>query len=292
MRKKSFNASDLIALISAIATIIAVIVSMLTLLYLNGQFKTSIQPELMVNNEKAIFIIERYSTNGFIDYYTANLDNEKLNLDSINWKEKIGPESNSFNFNIFNIGSGVAKNIQLNWEYDTLKIIDIFNNNKPFEFIDTIMYNNNVITICNKKDTNYYWELPQELRPKINFILPYSNINKSEGCRLPYLYLKLYSIYRIMKFSKSHNFNEAEEIKDKFPDLKLKICYTDISNNKYEKNYVIHIKDMMLAGDINKLKMTKEIEFFNKESNNNTVHQRILQIFEKKIEIIHNQLLF
>src|ERR1035437_1882252 len=222
-----------ISFLTALGSLAAGIGTLWALVYLKQQYTTSIQPDIVINNESAVLLIERYKTNGYIDFQIAN--------DSI-YKKQSGIVSNSFNLKLHNIGLGVAKDIKLTWSFDTLKIITILNNNKPIPFIDSIVYSHKKYIFYDKKDTNYYYEFGDVLNNRINYLLPSRDSKDIAKANLPYLYVRMYSFYQILNAYIQQTSHLEKEVIGEFPDLYLNISYLDISNNKYKKWYRIIIK--------------------------------------------------
>lgn len=212
-------------------------------------------------------IAERYNTNGYVHFLFENDSIDKKNLlynaytSGSTYVISPGAESNSFVFNLTNIGLGVAKNISLLWSFDTLKVIKIFNDNKPIPYLDSIKFENSNFLFFDKENKNNYSEFSHLLDNKINYVLPINNSNETVNCKLPYLYLKLYSCYEILSNFIQLKSELTKQIKGEFPPLHLKITYNDIGNNRYAKNYVINIKNEGGSGAEFQLKMMKKIQF-------------------------------
>lgn len=232
---------------SAIFTIISGLVSVVTLYYLYSQYKASLKPDIIINDANAAMIAERYNTNGYIHYLFENdsIDRRKLilnaNTSGSNYIISPVAEYNSFVFNLTNVGLGVAKNIELSWSFDTLEVINVFNDNIPVPYLDSIRMENSNFIFFDKEGKNYYNEFTDTLDGKINYILPISSSNEITNSKLPYLYLRLYSCYAILSHFIKANSPLTKGIKGEFPHLHLRVSYYDIGNSVYNKHYSISI---------------------------------------------------
>ena len=200
-----------------------------------------------IDDAKVTMIAERYNTSGYVHFLYENdsIDKKKLLYNGYTCGSTyiISPdaESNSFVFNLTNVGLGVTKNISLFWSFDTLKVINVFNDNKPILYLDSIKFENSNFIFFEKDGKNIYSEFSHRIDKQTNYVLPINNSNETVNCKLPYLYLKLYSCYEILSNFFQLKSDLRKEIKGEFPTLQLKVTYNDIDNSRYSKNYVINI---------------------------------------------------
>lgn len=252
---------------SAIFTIVSGVVSAITLYYLYSQYKTSLKPDIIINDANAAMIVERYNTNGYIHYCFANdsIDRRQLIYKAYTSGSTyiISPaaEYNSFVFNLTNVGLGVAKNIELSWSFDTLAVIKVFNDHMPVPYLDSIKAENSSFIFFDKEGKNYYHELIDPRDSKINYIIPINSSAQTASSKLPYLYLRLYSCFAILSNFIQTNSTLTKEIKGEFPPLHLRVTYYDISNNIYHRHYLISIKDGSGSYSEFQLNMKKKIRF-------------------------------
>lgn len=251
---------------AAFFTIVSGLISVITLCYLYNQYKTSLKPDIIINDSKAAMIAERYNTNGYIHYIFANdsIDRKQLlyNAYTSGSSYIISPvaDFNTFTFSLTNVGLGVAKNIKLSWHFDTVNVIQIFKNN-PILYLDSVKFEKSTFIFFDKEGENYYSELRAHFDDKINYVLPISNSKETVVHKLPYLYLRLYSAYSILSNFIQSKSNLQQAIKGEFPPLYLKLSYSDIGNNNYEKVYVINISNGNSSNSEFQLNMIKIVHF-------------------------------
>jgi len=238
---KKIHLIQWITLISALGTVAAAFGTFLTIHYINKQNQLSFKPEIIVNDENMLLLIEKYKNN-YVNFYSSNGD-----LDTTCFFYYKGgnvflihPEirTNSFNFKLVNIGLGVAKNISITWSFDTLVFVKIVNNNKP-PFLQSIALNDKRIIVYCKPDTNYYWDVP--IDNKFGFLLPYASSKDMQSCHLPRLYFLAYTLYQTA--SGYFDTTGYKKFLEDFPALKMTINYTDIVDRHFTRSYKINFSD-------------------------------------------------
>lgn len=240
---KTLNFTKWITLLSAIGTLAAAIGTFATIHYINKQNQLSIKPEILINDENMIFLIEKYENN-YVNLYTSNttIDTTCFFYYKGGNVFLIHPDirTNSFRFHLVNVGLGVAKNISLSWSIDTTSFLKIINKNKV-PFITSVISKDRRIIVNNKKDTNYYWDIPE--RNAYRYLLPYSESKEVADCKLPLLFLKMYTIFEVVDGYMKMDTNTMDGIKEEFPDLILKIAYSDITENDFTQTYKVKLED-------------------------------------------------
>lgn len=233
----------------AILSIISVLVSFATLYYLYQQYNTSIKPDIVINDVNAAMISERYSTNGYIHYLLENDSIKRRNLifnattSGASFIISPAAEFNSLEFSLTNIGLGVAKNVKLSWSFDTFRMVKLFNDNLPTEFLDSVKFEKSTFIFLDKEGKNYYRDISEPKDFIINYILSVGSSKEYAKSKLPSLYLRLFSCYEILANCIQMKSNLSKEINGKFPPLHLKISYADIGNSIYSKHYLITFRN-------------------------------------------------
>jgi hypothetical protein len=205
--------------------IIGALISIITLCYLYNQYKTSLKPDIIINDSNAAMIAERYIKNGYVHYLFANDSIKKGDLIQEAYESgssyiiSSGANNNSFALNLTNVGLGVAKNVTLSWSFDSLEVVEVFNDNLPVPYLDSVKLEKSIFTFFDKEGENYYYKNMPHLDSKINYILPINNSKEIVSSKLPYLYLRLYSCYLILKNYIQSKSSFTKAIKGDFPPL-------------------------------------------------------------------------
>lgn len=225
---------------------IAALVALFTLLFLINQHKTSIKPEIVINDKKYTMFIENYIPSYNIGFYITDGEIDTTVLMSYKAANKfhIRPttERNSLNISPRNIGLGVAKKVTYSWAFDKGELLSIFSGiDKVDVYFDTVYMAENKIRFFSYNDSASYSFNDLDKIGKINYILPIA-MEKSDDTpiiKLPNSYLELFALYIHFK---SHIYFQSQlkyKLGKKFPDLFLNLRYKDISNNNAEETYVI-----------------------------------------------------
>jgi|JI10StandDraft_1071094.scaffolds.fasta_scaffold02892_13 hypothetical protein len=247
--------------------IIGALISIITLFYLYNQYKTSLKPDIIINDSNAAMIAERYITNGYVHYLFANDSIKKGDLiqeaytSGSSYIISPGANNNSFVFNLTNVGLGVAKNVTLSWSFDSLEVVRLFNDNLPVPYLDSVKLEKSVFTFFDREGENYYYKNMPPFNDTVNYILPVNNSKEVISSKLPNLYLSLYSCYSILKNYNQSNSHLSKEIDGDFPLLHLTVSYFDIANNPYTKHYSIKIEEGEGVLTEFQLKMLKRVHF-------------------------------
>ncbi len=282
--RNKFNfAFSLVAAIGSLGTVIAVILTYCTLKEIQKQRIQVYLPELIIDNEFAFGMLAKIdyqsyywgdiltnrqkrerenadtvTKNPYLIFYTSNneIDTNHIKVKNIfDWSLTGGIHYNSFSFRLSNIGLGVAKNIKLDWSFDTLKVkkhYDTIQNIKGVREI--VFYSKNVFLRTDKGvdiklDDKYY----NEDITFIKYLISAENEDKNSiEIKLPIIYLNIWSFLHIsndnyFNYFVNPNFSIEEfefyrtHLEEFYPPLLLKISYLDINNIEYTKKYKITI---------------------------------------------------
>jgi hypothetical protein len=262
----SISFTNWVMLISAIGSLMVGIGTFYTIHYINKQNKLSIKPEFLINDELLKLRIEWDSTNK-ISVFSQNLG------DSDNFYDTIGESRNDdkyFHLNLINVGLGIAKNISFSWSFDTINCIKIINSylkyfkfyESPKCYLEAIDIKNNYISLSGVRlNNNVFTNIKESTvvtfyHEEFKFLLPYSTSSEIQELRLPYVFLKSYSIYKFMK----ERFNPKQDtwgIEHKFPELILTLKYSDMVNEFISQQYRVSFE--VLQNIIQKRKSTSLI---------------------------------
>lgn len=217
--KVKMSIDRVIALISSIGTLISSIIVLLTLLEMKKQRACSLMPDLIVGNKS--FYLYYYCGK----YYWCDKRIDKS-------EEILGMNRDKLFVHVNNIGSGSAKNINVQWTYNVRDLVDIVNskNKKSYK----VQYDAPYVLSLNANEEQAAYALENELKKTYEFILS-SNI-KCENYLIdfPMSYLQLARMIISLDI-----LDEKEVIKlfDMFK-VKLEMVFYDIEGIKYRKKYI------------------------------------------------------
>lgn len=164
--------------------------------------------------------------------------NEKI---EISWDSKsdfifLKEDTNMYNqiyLNIYNVGVGVARNLEFAWDKDNVNVLANYINKNSVDFSISLINEMMVIKTTGIEAGG----LGLECISKLNFLAP--NVDEPYKVNLPIQYIQLYKIMLI------------EQINN-YPPIQLKVSYTDIQGKEYEQVLTLTIKpDILLSSSGN-----------------------------------------
>ncbi|SHK07384.1 hypothetical protein SAMN02745136_01599 [Anaerocolumna jejuensis DSM 15929] len=164
--------------------------------------------------------------------------NEKIEM---SWDSKsdfifLKEDTNMYNqiyLNIYNVGVGVARNLEFAWDKDNVSVLANYINKNSVDFSISLI--NEMMVI--KTTGIEVGGLGLERISKLNFLAP--NVDEPYKVNLPIQYIQLYKIMLI------------EQINN-YPPIQLKVSYTDIQGKEYEQVLTLTIKpDILLSSSGN-----------------------------------------
>jgi hypothetical protein len=233
-----------------ILTLIAVILTLFTLIEIRSQRQSMYIPDLFLGDRYVNFygfdFHDRYSNFEF-----DQIEDPKKEKQS----DEIPKKFYSVELFLHNIGFGAAKSVKIKWEYDIEKFIELLN---------PMVDKNQFGVSLNKQDgrqgayiehilTEHFSSCTYSylMNGEKDVVLPKHTIEKSPIINVPETYTTLLSYFIAFKYemfdpkSKKHYiFDELNEI----PPLSLNLTYYDIRNKKYQKE--ISLK-FMVSGEYN-----------------------------------------
>lgn len=226
---------SIFTIISALAAVIYTIITFKTLKEIKAQRETTYRPDIII--DEGLFYIYSYKTTSgeFPVEYTYDKKDSLYYCDNF--------EISSFSINLFNIGLAAAKEVEIEYSFQLDKIIDIIleqNKTLPAEKIIDIKKDEHFIEFTPAKKVvsgSSFHSIENQLKSKINHILPVYISNNPIKINLPTYLLEIYSIL-------IYNFWLSNAKQKEFPDLpivNIKIQYMDIGNNKHSKDYELSI---------------------------------------------------
>jgi hypothetical protein len=230
----NISIGDWINIIIASITLLTAIIALLTINEMRKQRVHSYFPDINMANFSFYVYKTDYDneTNSIFLHFFKNKKEENEKIDGFN-ELKIG---------INNIGFGVAKNVRWDWDFDLTQAQKVICKDKNIKWVKD---EDDVILIDLKK-LNIEWALDvkeDNIGGAFNFILPYSNENRETEIVIPSYYIDLYWLYLVIQIE--NDFKEYAH--DYFPQLELKVRYTDIHSNEQEKTFLIGLDFDMIS---------------------------------------------
>jgi len=156
--------------------------------------------------------------------------------DTVFTSKDVSTKDDPLHLELVNIGSKSAKNILLNWSFDIDKFISIINSLNNENVVDIQKIENSIFVEI-KHNSIGASSIPNTHQVSINYFNPIDIQKVPTKVILPYTYLSLYNAFlylKRMEFKKRKIINFSEN-----PELKLRIEYYDLDDNKYENKFII-----------------------------------------------------
>ncbi len=219
----SMKIDDWIQSFSALGSLAAATIALITLKEMSLQRKLTHQPDIQIG--KTSF---------------KSHDREWIEKDSENDADSAQRRSRSFNIKIFNIGNGVAKSVQLSWEFDYPALIkQVCDLNAALSTEETITLTQNHLIFKNSSDKSLGLIVSLKSNEKnfIDFILPAAVSTEPVNSGVPYAFIALTTRYIDLYFQT----DPSKFDDDNFPSIKLKAEYTNIDEDVFIKEFTFKI---------------------------------------------------
>lgn len=191
-----------------------------TLFEMKNQREAIYKPDLILSSNKRFYMYKKNGNNDFVPILWSNKEvniqnkqeYDELIRDNYNYDNKI-------EIDIFNIGMGAAKKVELQWEYNKEKVQKMIINevNKDPTWIKS---SNNPYALLTERKKNYDFD----------YILPSEISQEVKSISFPIGFKNDFS-YALTVLLKNKKRNEI-------PKLNLKIIYQDLANQKCVKKFV------------------------------------------------------
>lgn len=236
----------IIAIISALATVVAAIIYYLTLEELKKQRENTARPHLFI--DKTYFNVQGMTKGNYM--MPIKWTTEKMNSVVSEFPNKI--IISDFYLQCYNIGFGTATNVSIEFDYDIdLFLSKIFDLEKEIPEKDriTVEKNSAFLSFSNKNKEmpfrTFGISIENSLKHYITYVLPVNIKNEPVQVKLPSHYLELLNVY-------VYNFmsNEKKDLDYSIPPITTKIKYSDINKKQTEESFTIvtNLTTMSLAG--------------------------------------------
>ena len=217
------DTKSIIELLSGIGACMAAIAAFLTIRQMSKQHKQSYRPDLTFTRTS---------------FYGYSVDTEKNKSFPTYWydteveKEKVGELEYQFGLLIYNVGLGVAKKVNVVWNFpveDFVKDINSVSQRNLLQFY--LEYKNGIISLKSNDfgELDYYWA--NQKKSVLDYVLPSHISSDGMFLRLPPAYLFLVSVY-IYAF-----FQKKEDIEFYIPNITANFSYTDTGGDKHQETF-------------------------------------------------------
>lgn len=214
-----------------------------TLKEMQLQRKKAYEPDLVINRYFPFKLYAKVEYSQIHTYFYNNfIDTSHIKLiDTVCLGFSVNPNYGSdYNIQLANIGLGAAKDVTLYWSYDTAYFINLYNNKlNHFENIkhihidrrEAICIDNTPLVFVNEtKEINYFKYVLADDSKDLTYI------------KIPKTYIKLWSLIKLCGID--INGDQSRILyQNPIPPLKLKISYFDINGNRYNKNYIVTLRN-------------------------------------------------
>ncbi|MBO6650251.1 MAG: hypothetical protein JJ927_04415 [Balneola sp.] len=152
-------------------------------------------------------------------------------------------------FNCVNVGTGVAKNVELVWDFDIKKFIEALEELDKEKIFRFTINGNEFIQIYSKVlDHLSIIRIEQSTPIEFKFILPFGISDSPSFVRVPIAYIELYSIFLYL-FTHESSENSSINYED-IPPLKGRVSYYDIESELYCANFFASFGFSSLSGKV------------------------------------------
>jgi hypothetical protein len=234
---------DIIQVITTIATIItsvgAIVISVITWVEMKRQRKSAYRPEISVNNKTPIRILYHRTEEKLTLCFSHESISESAKFISPDDPMSVYNNLDHVEVDLFNIGVGVARNVEYNWYYDlgeAKKTIESYRGNKyGFHIEDNGRF-------CSVKFPELNFELNSgnlyERENKIrNFLFSYPVIEESIKVTIPKSYLTIWAFHFYQRLFLYNNTANIET-----HPLQLFVSYFDSDNKPIKKIFTFNLQ--------------------------------------------------
>jgi hypothetical protein len=214
---------------------ITLLMVLVTLLKIRAQNKSTCLSELFPSDLDVDMMVGGHN----ICSWTNQFSNDSVSLDSYQ----------PFLVNIYNIGSGPAKNIQYGWNFDFEPLIEKISAIDYSNIYDRVHITNNhsyfslAVVSKEKHDFTRGCITPNGIFHQVSFLLPSNDPGNKLSIEIPYAYCLLTGLLLHDEYCRRADPVYDEASKNEFTkqfDLHFQISYEDAVGNKYSKLYLGH----------------------------------------------------
>ena len=221
-------ATFIIGTLSLIISIVVIIVTLLTLREIRTQRIKTSQPELRLIPQPLNIIcridnltMDKYEPDFDLLTYNKELDSSVIEFfhNPITHKKTnhwytLWDQGNQFKMPVYNIGQGMAIDVKVEYELDTIYFLNFFNKYKALNNQDSIFIKDKCFYFTNKNQINFIFEFNKPY--EFPFISMLSQTKDTAKITIPAAYFKLIGIRHTLIYCYTSDFSKT---KKKYPDL-------------------------------------------------------------------------
>src|SRR6266498_1601927 len=228
---------DKATLIAQIGTWVTILLVFFTLLEMRNQRKASLKPDLIFP-ESSFYVYPNFSEDWPVRLI-AELCSTKSNAKA---DENVWESSAPFKF--YNVGFGVAKNIELRWIVDYDKTIQqikdyCYQNSIPLVLqLGKDEFGEDEVVITGLISQKAHLTLYSPETDRFDYLMPVSITSEGMKSCIPSAVHSLLAIIMYLKghYSRQHPKLDSE-LRIDFPSMKLDVHYDDVEDSHYSKSF-------------------------------------------------------
>lgn len=223
--RELISSTDFISICVSIATICTAFATFLTVLEMKKGRDILHRPNIVIPNKQTIFV--KWDDSDINPLFFKIYKNQEDIF-------KKSDFSNFHIFKIFNLGLGIAQNIEINWRFNSRKNIEIIQKQTEISKIGCRENIAGTYSFFFKNKQPVDLKINSKAINRLDYLIPIHLENKKELIEIPceFLFSYIIALYSNIRF--------LDWIEPKFEDkINIHITYTDVNGKPYEKNYAI-----------------------------------------------------
>ncbi len=222
-----------IEFITALAGLVTAIVALWTVIEVQRQRKSTIKPEISIGS--STLHVYGIQNNRSPDFVFSNVSQDKIHTGSVY----------SFVLEVFNLGSGPAKAVQLSWDFDVNRALDAINQVGEKKILSVRQVGDWLHVAIPSSEYLSMYTLKNNFNLNLDFVMPSMSRPSQASVDVPDAYLLLYLIYICFRMgfynadgSSPKNRIDWESF-EKFASLYLNAQYCDRDGVTIKKRFKI-----------------------------------------------------
>jgi hypothetical protein len=228
--------SEWINIIASVGTFLSALIAAYTIIEVRKQRRSSYKPELFLdsfcyfasNNPLLYHELVMYRVSPFNEIFEGKNEN---------------PKRISVNYKLENLGFGIAKSVECQWEFDYKKAIEIIEDQLPDGYYLNRVLDDYISLEHVSKSIYISFYLKDLEKQAFDFVRPASVGENKKHLAIPNIIIDCYLIVLILKYQllentcKNYRYEEFED----FPKVTLNLKYKDLQNKVYKKKLSLNI---------------------------------------------------
>ncbi len=226
------NLISIATILTSIATLVTAIAALFSVREIKAQRISNSMPDPIFS--KTFYYTYWSKLNYSIPLYWSSKQVSKPDSELL--KKNFEGLFNDVRVECFNVGYGVAKDVELVWDFDLEKFVEVLKDLDDKNIFKFSMSDSQFLEIeSSKLDLKKFVRKETKSYLEFKFMLPVNSSKTQDFMRLPIMYIDIYSIYLYLlmnNISKRKIFDQTV-----IPKLKAEICYKDIDGHAYKGTF-------------------------------------------------------